>query len=427
MRAIPTFSNPGRAPHCQGTSHPIAGGSRGALTIRTACLALVTPEAAFPDQLTLYCDESGNSGSNYLDPDQPLHVLAGWLVPAKSAAALEAAVAKMRRCYPQAKELHALKAIKSPKGREGAAELASALLDAGCLPTYIVAEKRYCVGAKIVETYFDPMHNEAARWLPTTAFEARRTLAQGFADLPLPILAEFVAAYRAPEASAFARNIEAIAVESDRRGGALLARTLRAQHDSVAELASIEATAGPEFSHAAMVSLNFPIFCRFVNLVDEFVAETGGGKVHVVHDETREFEAAFRYMFKAFATARSSYLPILGPNGRPMRFGLDHLERFTTTESSKSAGVQAADVLAASVRHLLATRLRGDQWDASMRRLCYRTLTPLLFPEPRVADILAGDLGLRVMLRPVLEVARDAATAGPRAGRRAAASASSPA
>ncbi|WP_440604609.1 DUF3800 domain-containing protein [Bacillus sp. GB_SG_008] len=28
----------------------------------------------------IYCDESGNSGGNYLDPQQPFYILAGWFV-----------------------------------------------------------------------------------------------------------------------------------------------------------------------------------------------------------------------------------------------------------------------------------------------------------------------------------------------------------
>ena len=33
-------------------------------------------------RFTFYCDEAGNSGLNYLDLAQPLHVVAGWIVPA---------------------------------------------------------------------------------------------------------------------------------------------------------------------------------------------------------------------------------------------------------------------------------------------------------------------------------------------------------
>lgn len=30
--------------------------------------------------MDFYCDESGNSGGNYLDPQQPVFVLAGWSI-----------------------------------------------------------------------------------------------------------------------------------------------------------------------------------------------------------------------------------------------------------------------------------------------------------------------------------------------------------
>ena len=34
-----------------------------------------------PPQVIVYCDESGSSGPNYLDLDQPFFVVAGWVTP----------------------------------------------------------------------------------------------------------------------------------------------------------------------------------------------------------------------------------------------------------------------------------------------------------------------------------------------------------
>jgi hypothetical protein len=42
---------------------------------------LVPQHLVAPGAAAVYCDESGNSGPNYLDLPQPFYVLAGWLIP----------------------------------------------------------------------------------------------------------------------------------------------------------------------------------------------------------------------------------------------------------------------------------------------------------------------------------------------------------
>ena len=34
-----------------------------------------------PGRISLYLDESGNTGTNFLDDAQPIYALAGWVVP----------------------------------------------------------------------------------------------------------------------------------------------------------------------------------------------------------------------------------------------------------------------------------------------------------------------------------------------------------
>ena len=108
----------------------------------------------------IYCDESGNSGPNYLDEAQPFYVLAGWVVPTNSIIDVSIELEKLRASQVQknytpkspldAGEVKSSALLKSRAGQRKLVELFRSLEERGCIPMYLVAEKRFCVAAKIV-------------------------------------------------------------------------------------------------------------------------------------------------------------------------------------------------------------------------------------------------------------------------------------
>ena len=50
-----------------------------------------------PVAATVYCDESGNSGPNYIDIPQPFYVLAGWLIPHSHVVEVNIAIDEFRK------------------------------------------------------------------------------------------------------------------------------------------------------------------------------------------------------------------------------------------------------------------------------------------------------------------------------------------
>src|SRR4030042_4894036 len=107
-----------------------------------------------------YCDESGNSGPNYIDQNKPFYTLAAWSVPYKRIVDASVAVEEHRKKYsPQADELKAANLMRSANGKRGIMSLLRTLGHLGCVPIYEVLEKRYCVAAKIIETFLDPRNH----------------------------------------------------------------------------------------------------------------------------------------------------------------------------------------------------------------------------------------------------------------------------
>src|SRR5690349_17912865 len=116
------------------------------------------------DIVTVYCDESGNDGPNYLNPHQPFYVLAGWAVPDKRIVDATLAVERTRvRIVPDADELKFKMFKKSEGRREAVIALMSELGQLGLVPIFVFAEKRFCIAAKIVETFLDPYYNPLVR------------------------------------------------------------------------------------------------------------------------------------------------------------------------------------------------------------------------------------------------------------------------
>lgn len=110
-----------------------------------------------PDAVTLYGDESGNTGADLLDRDQPLFVYSMIEANAAQQGTLREAVEKLRtglgRSAP--KEFKYSKLKTSSPGRKVSIEIARIVSESGARLHLAVVEKRYQLCSMIVETYAD--------------------------------------------------------------------------------------------------------------------------------------------------------------------------------------------------------------------------------------------------------------------------------
>lgn len=372
-------------------------------------------ESAF-ENFFLFCDEAGNSGTNYLDAQQPVHVLAGYLFPESRRTGLVSLVEGVQALYPQAREIKAAKLLKSPKGVAAVTSFIEGTLRLGCLPVYLVWEKRYCVAAKIVETFFDAAHNPRAEWLPTGANLDRQELAEHFYDvLPHEHLAQFASAYRSPTVESFGDSIRRLALAMDLLGNDRLADTLRGNLKDLPALVEAESFSG--FEHmtdnqvrpASAASLNYPAFAQFVRVADDMLVGQGRPPTQVIHDETAEFESAFRYLFNSFTRIKNVDTGYTLQDGTPVRFGLESLQNFRTGKSSATPELQAADLLASSIRVLGLASLKLVDRTPDLERLGRALLPPLLFGffGPTSAHVMGSQSFIGNLLQPVVSMMRE--------------------
>ena len=300
-------------------------------------------------EFTLYCDEAGNTGLNYLDPDQPVHVIAGWLVP-KDREEKWLEQIEALRAEQASPELHGVKLLKTKKGQVLAARILEAGLENACLPTSLVAFKGHCLALRVVETFLDPITNPHASWLESGANETRREAATLLWDQFSPAVRQFGACFKTPDRESWSSAVSAIADALDPSESELaprLAESLRGCLRPYVMDEIIEAENagywGSGRRHATM-SLNFPVFLNFLRNLDTLLHNA---EVDVVHDETHRFEAAFREAIQLFE--RVGRVDIGTQSGQPWRLSPGAYRSFETRDSKASMGLQAADILAASI------------------------------------------------------------------------------
>lgn len=140
---------------------------------------------------TFYCDESGYTGANWADADQPVFVQGGWLIMHRERREiLDEVVILKERFSLRAEEL---KWVRVARRRDSSAVYRAffeLMLRHGALPFFFVMDKDFLLAAKTVETFFDPAYNHHFTDGFTGASEEKKQLVEML--LPaLEILDEF--------------------------------------------------------------------------------------------------------------------------------------------------------------------------------------------------------------------------------------------
>lgn len=109
----------------------------------------------------LFCDESGNTGPDWANADQPIFVHGGWLVPDDAGISLfHDGIARLKHDYNlKSLELKTSRILKRQNSSAILRDFFRLGMDLAAIPLFLAADKAYLLGAKVVETYFDPQYN----------------------------------------------------------------------------------------------------------------------------------------------------------------------------------------------------------------------------------------------------------------------------
>ena len=274
-------------------------------------------------------------------------------------------------------ELHGTKLLRSERGRRMAARIVECGFQHGCLPLNFVAYKQFSIALRLIDTFFDPWSNPVASWVPNHAFELRKALAETLWRVGEEHIRDFASTWKKPTRADWRRIAIGLANDvrkADSAEDSLLevhaSRIYASLRGAVREMPRIyEAETIESFgSRYAGMSLNLPVFVGFMRLADAWCEAITSKSGKVIHDESREFKSAFEEVFRLLGSVgRGPHHLRIG--GRVVRFGVTHLQDFTTAVSHSTPGLQAADVLASSIRHVATRVLRVEALDEAERDL----------------------------------------------------------
>ncbi|NFO03847.1 DUF3800 domain-containing protein [Clostridium botulinum] len=111
-------------------------------------------------KIKFFCDESGNTGRNFLDEKDPFFVLGGWLDKCNNSSNIE--LINEIECIFESKEkeeIKSVKLIKSAKGRRKIKSLIECMIKYGYIPFFAIVHKRFAIAARVVDVLLDPEYN----------------------------------------------------------------------------------------------------------------------------------------------------------------------------------------------------------------------------------------------------------------------------
>ncbi|MCU4797362.1 DUF3800 domain-containing protein [Bacillus cereus] len=342
----------------------------------------------YKNHYTIFCDESGNSGSNYLDKEQPFYIIAGWIVPDKNLKETSI-ISECAENLGIEGELHGTKLIKRKKAQQEFIFLIKKLgHEIECIPTFVLVEKRYCIAAKIIETLLDPSYNDEVDNRYTYDNLMKKQLVEKLYTAPDEYLSKFINSYNDanPVLMESAINLLCEFLESNNESD--LSRKLKGAIKYLENNLESEKKAREHLPNKAMMSLNLPAYVSYITLLEQL----GGlinAKFSLVHDKTKQFEEAYSLMFKTFSEAESSEYTLT--DGNSILLGFKYLKAFSFEDSKESRWIQAADILASVIGRILKRVYSGEPLEAELLELAKLTLPALIDYEIRIAQSICFD------------------------------------
>jgi len=108
--------------------------------------------------MQLYLDESGNTGADWLNKEQPYFVYGGWLINDNNKKDAEAL---LKKSFPNSKAIELKSKVLWDRQRDKLVDFIENMMnqDWRAIPVILIVNKKYMIAARLVETCFDPMYN----------------------------------------------------------------------------------------------------------------------------------------------------------------------------------------------------------------------------------------------------------------------------
>ena len=190
--------------------------------------------------------------------------------------------------------------LKSRQGQRKLVTLFQNLGQLGCIPMYLVAEKRFCVAAKIVETFLDPAYNEAFAMRFTGETVTKIQIANDLYDhLPDSTLRQFAEVYRNPTTQSLTESLKQVVSDVRQKINEELAAGFEGCLPGIDEIAETEIEAAKMWN-GVVGTLNMPCLISFLMLVEHNAKQGLYSLAKLVHDEHAHYENGYEQIFNRY-------------------------------------------------------------------------------------------------------------------------------
>jgi len=337
---------------------------------------------------TVYCDESGNTGANYIDQQQPLYVLAGWWIHRDNEKDVSDLFQELILNRMNATtEIKGASLVKTNEGQESILEFIREIGQAHCVPLYVVAEKRYCVSAKIIETLLDPVYNPLSSYDFWEDIEIKQDTADIVYQLSDATLGEFAKAYRELEINQMSHALQLICEELNSNSYSTLSGIISGALNSLPAIIDAEVTSGHTIPGKGSNTLNMPVFASYICNIELLSRWTGVDEVTISHDNIPEFQETYDWLFRVYGNGDRVDIPL--SNGTIIPIGFQYVKSFTMLDSASSLLIQAADILASSIYSIFSSMYLGKSLTPNQIKIG-RILLPATIAEPQCGTMITS-------------------------------------
>lgn len=320
--------------------------------------------------LSVYIDESGNTGLQLYDPKQPIYSIAGICVPEKNNEDLHNVFGHTKRAFRlQGDELKGNRLIGSANGQNAILHLAKELKQAGIMIALLVVHKPYHAVGWIIHDCFDYAHNSSVDEQWTWDRELRLPAQNEIMKLASPeTLRCWWEARRQCNAAGMKESIEQLIMELSVNPYGLHLGQLLSGFDAedLAETSRLTVKNLPIPKQQNGISPNVTSFIGYLQCIDQDAKEMGIPDICVIHDEQREFSDNFSWWADSIGNLKNNKTEadrksIVLPDGLILpSFTLPSLKRFSMEKSLEYPGIQIADCFASLARVVGEYSFRND-------------------------------------------------------------------
>ena len=308
--------------------------------------------------MRLFIDESGHSGSDLYDANQPILTYAGVWLDRELEESFGSFLAQKHRQHriQLPGELKGKDLLRSVRGRRLIRDLFVEMREQNVMLSLVAVHKTFLAAAVVVDDCTDYVYNKnfGTRWTWDTRL--KEPLAEKILEVaPHDLLSKVWRLRSGDDRELWKKSYESLLFALSLSTDSQLAHVAA----SMCDVDLIDLWDANEFvrNEKRDYNPNQSAFNALMQLSDQLADKLGFDQIELVHDEQDQYQSNFEYWFSVLKNAGEMHY--VAPNGNEIRLPLCRIAELRFLDSKYDIGVRLADIAASASRLFLQERLTG--------------------------------------------------------------------